>query len=284
MKFQLPLYLFRILLILFLFVSCQDNLNETAGVDEREQVEEEVSEAAFTKNDPLMDDILSLAVNDGAKDDVLDGLSKSQIVLPVDLTMNNQSFKVEMEDDLFIAKAVANYSNQDDDKVTFQYPITIRLDDYSEQILNNETEFLAMKEELQNEPMVNRISCSEIMYPFNIAFFNKVSGDRGIIRITTDQKLMETFNSILDSDVLEIEYPVEIKNTFDSETVFIEDNDQFKIEVTTSQTTCDAQPEVQPTGMVTVCHNVSNNPRNLEINISALEAHLRHGDILGGCN
>lgn len=283
MKLKSPIYTLLVFLASFiLFTSCQSDLDVTSGVDERDTAPG--STESFQKNDVLVNEILRITTNNGAKDDVLDGTSKLQVVLPVNLTLNNQSLRIETEEDLYIAEAVSGYASDDDDKVHFEYPIKVRLDNYSERDIENEAAFNALKQELQGQMIHDCIDCTQIVFPFSINFFNTVSREKGVLLVDSNETMVRMLENLLDSDILEIAYPINIRTSYEADAIRVLNNNQFRNEIIDSGNLCEMQPDVQPTGKITVCHNIANNPRAIEIDFSSLQAHLRHGDLIGDCS
>ncbi len=283
MKYNNPrIALFTLFAGVILFMSCQ---SDGDAPDEMNLPEEEftISEEAIIKGDPLIDEILKITTINGSKDDVLDGLPQSRIELPVNISMNGQSFMVENDEGIAIAKVVADYSTQDDDKVTFEYPIKLYLNDFTERTIQNEEGFLAVKNEYQNKPNYNGINGANLIYPISFMFFNTVSKERGTLVVRNNEDMLKLLDNLLDSDVLELKYPVKIQSEFENTIINVIDNTQLSNEINSINNEYETQQLEEPTGKVIVCHNVSNNPRNLEVNINALSAHLRHGDRIGSC-
>jgi len=283
MKFNIPhIKVFILFIGILFFSSCQSD-GDTP--DEMNMPEEDhtISEVAITNNDPIINDILKITTINGSRDDVLDGLPQAKVILPVAISVNGQSFEVENRKGLNIAKAVVAYSTEDDDKVSFEYPIDMRFNDFTIRTIDNEEAFIAAKNEFENKPNYNGINGGSLIYPISFAFFNTVSRERGTVVVRNNQDMSKLLLNLLDSDMLEINYPISIRSEFEDITINIADNDRLSAEIMKINDEYQTRQVAEPNGKVLVCHNVSNNPKDRDVNISALAAHLRHGDIIGGC-
>ncbi|NER16150.1 hypothetical protein [Spongiivirga citrea] len=283
MKCNTPLKALIFLLpAILLFSSCQA---DSDGPDETNMPEEgyTISEEAITKNDPLVNNILKITTINGSRDDVLDSLSQAKVIFPVKVSMNGQTFTVENRKGLKIAEIVAEYSIEDDDKVFFDYPIDMRFNDFSVKTIENEEQLVTVKEEYKNKPDYNAVSGATVIYPVSFAFFNTISRERGMILVRNNRDMMNLLTNMLQSDVLEIEYPISIRSEFEDKTISIIDNDQLTSEIKLISDQYQVRLIAEPVGTVNVCHVGANGRTERIVEISTLAAHLRHGDIIGGC-
>ena len=168
-----------------LFGSCQNE----------EDVLIEGNENTNTKQSEPAEYIERSTANDGSEDDILDDISCASVILPVVAEVNGQELTIVNEASLtLIAEIFAEFTN-DEDEVRFQFPIEMRLSDYSVVTIQNEQELEALEEacEAADESRDDAISCLEFDYPITVFTFDANAQQTGSVVLTSDGSI--TINS-----------------------------------------------------------------------------------------
>ena len=165
------------------------------------------SQAISTEN--LLFNRLSRSVqNNLVFDDFIDQNSATQIELPFQVEVNNQTFDLSSTDDY---QTLIDFleSSPEDDNINLQFPVEVSLIDYTQLSLSS-------TEELNNltstEIQSSEINCIEINYPIEL---NITDLDNSFITtevINSDQKFINQLISInLRSQIFSIEYPISLE-------------------------------------------------------------------------
>lgn len=264
--------------LMVISTSCQSG-------DEPEILEETPS--GLTKNSRLVHDLMDVSLSKGFRDDILDDFPYAKTLFPVSIKLNEQSFTVTGPNDLKVIKAVKDVFSTDDDIVHFDYPITLKFNDYSEKVLENKDQFDTLREQYLNTSVNKGIVCVKLIYPIGLMFFNEVSGDSGIKLIEGDQQLYGVFNNLLASDHIEIKYPISLKiagNMGIATSVY--DDEGLSDAINNAPYDCPPSPNTNDPCKIKICHVMPENPDGAiltEVGCEVLEAHLAHGDIIGHC-
>ena len=197
-------------LVLLTFLSCQDE-SETSILN---------SDKSFVKSSPISSLISRVSQYETTADNVLDGTSNFSIKLPVQITVNNQNVSVTSEADFITVQSIKNQSNSDDDKVHFEYPITITLPNHQEYNITSETQFENIVAQYGDDGAYHEIACIDFNYPISINIYNANNQIGSSITVQNDVQLYSFVQNLVEGVVVGIVFPITMtKSNGNSEVV-----------------------------------------------------------------
>lgn len=189
-----------VLLSIFTLTSCQDEIDSENG--NRENTNSATS--------PTANNLERASMYDGSFDDFLDGMSCSSVVLPVTATINDTQVTIISESDYtLVTNILAEFTN-DDDSVRFQFPLTVRLSNYTEVQVANQAEYDALMdacEDAENKAE-DAISCIDIDFPITILTFDLNVQQTGSVVIESEQELYAYMNNFGSDALFSVNYPI----------------------------------------------------------------------------
>lgn len=147
---------------------------------------------------------------DGSFDDFLDGTSCSSILFPVTAIVNDTEVTLRSQLDYQLVINIIGEIINDEDDITFQFPLTIKLSNYNEVVVQNQTEFDAITNACQEaeEEQESAIRCLDIDYPMTILSYNISLEQTGSTVIKSDQELYTYMSGFGDDEKFSIKYPI----------------------------------------------------------------------------
>ncbi|MEW4924944.1 hypothetical protein [Algibacter sp. 2305UL17-15] len=191
------------------FTSCQDEIDNENGNRENTN----------SASSPTANNLERSSMYDGSFDDFLDGMSCSSILLPVTATINNTQITIINESQYNLVLNILGEFTNDDDSIEFQFPLSVRLSNYTEVVVSNQTEYDALMnacEAAENEAK-NAINCLNIDFPITILTFDLNVDQTGSVVIESEQQLYAYMNNFGDDALFSVNYP--ITATLNSDTV-----------------------------------------------------------------
>jgi hypothetical protein len=195
----------KLLTILFLtsilsLTSCQDEIDSENG--NREDTNNATS--------PTASNLERSSMYDGSFDDFLDGISCSSILLPVTATVNNIEVNIISESDYSLVSNILGALTDDEDIIELQFPLTVRLSNYTEVDVLNQTEYNALVEacETEENEATNAINCINIDFPITILTYNLNIEQTGSVVIESEQELYTYMNNFSDDALFSVNYPI----------------------------------------------------------------------------
>ncbi|WP_203257980.1 hypothetical protein [Hyunsoonleella ulvae] len=194
-------FLTAILLVsIFTFTSCQDEIDSENG--NRENTNSATS--------PTASNLERSSMYDGSFDDFLDGISCSSVLLPVTATINNTQVTLISESDYNLVLNILGEFTNDDDSIQLQFPLTVRLSNYTEVEVANQTEYdalMAACEEAEAEAE-DAINCIDIDFPITILTFDLGLEQTGSVVIESEQELYTYMNNFGNDALFSVNYPI----------------------------------------------------------------------------
>ncbi|MBC9795619.1 hypothetical protein [Sinomicrobium weinanense] len=188
-----------VIMISFLFLSCQSEVNETIGED---------PDAVITPGSEMAMWLQRATANNGSSDDFMDGYSCGTVKLPVAITLNGAVRMVNNQSEL---KTVKRIVEQLDMPVTLQYPVTIITGDYTEVTVNSEAELEVLRQACGSNPE-GRIACVSFQYPVEMLVYNANNQSNGSVTINDDREFYLFIKEIGNLHT-SISYPVKLDFT-----------------------------------------------------------------------
>jgi len=187
-------------LSIFTFTSCQDEIDNENG------------DRTNTNNasSPTANHLERSSQYDGSFDDFLDGSSCSSILLPVVATVNNTQIAIITQSDYNLVLNILGELTNDNDNITFQFPLSVRLSNYTEVQIANQTEYDALLDACQEAESEgeNAINCLDIDFPITMLTYNLNADQTGSVVITSKQELYTYMNNFGDDELFSVNYPI----------------------------------------------------------------------------
>ncbi|QHI37340.1 hypothetical protein IMCC3317_27190 [Kordia antarctica] len=201
------LKLLTFLIVSFAMItSCQDSIDSENGDNPNPNVTTNSANSATTLN------LARTNMFDGSFDDYLDGVSCSSVLLPVTATVNGTQVSIVSQADYQLVLNIIGQFNTDNDTVEFQFPISVRLSDYTEVTITNEADYQALINECETAQNTaqDAISCVDIQFPIAILNYDATLNQTGSISVQSEEQLYNFVNDIGDDEFYAISYPITV--------------------------------------------------------------------------
>jgi hypothetical protein len=182
------------------FTSCQSEI-------ENEQGENPNTNSA---NSTTTTNLKRTSMYDGSFDDFLDGASCSSLLLPVTAKVNGVQVSLLNQLDYQQVISILGQYNDDQDTVVLQFPLKVKLSNYSEVIVNSQTEYNAILAACTAAEVVGQkaISSVNITFPITILTFDLTLKQTGSVVITSEQQLFTYMSNLSSTELYAVNYPV----------------------------------------------------------------------------
>lgn len=188
--------------IVLLFTSCR-----------KEEVEliQSPEEQVLIANSTLAILMQQTAMNDGSNDNILDRANCFNIKLPITVKANGTEIDLNSEEDLNAVEYIFDTSDDDDDTLEINFPITIVLNDFSEVVIHSKSELLSYSNNCNGENEVDSdIECLDFQYPIMASIFNTAHELIETVTVTNDYELYEFLKHIGQNDIVNVELPIKV--------------------------------------------------------------------------
>jgi len=186
------------------------------------------------------------ATNDGSYDNIIDGASCFDIVLPVTVFANGIEVVVETEDDLDIIEDIFDEFSNDTDTLVIVFPITIVLDDYTQVVINSQTELDAAAALCPDENSGDDdIECIDIQYPITASIFNTNNELIDTITINNDEELFDFLDDLDEGVIVTFNFPITVI-LWDGTTVVINNFTELQSVIESAIDQCDEDDDNDP--------------------------------------
>lgn len=203
-------FISTIVLLSFLgFTSCQNEIDTENGQNPNTN----------SANSATANNLERSSMYDGSFDDFLDGMSCSSILFPVTATVNGTDVTLFSELDYSAVLDIIGQFNNDNDEVVLHFPLTVKLSNYTEVEVANQTEYNALMDacsEAENTKE-DAINCLDIDFPITILTYNLNYDQTGSVVIESKEQLYTYMNNFSNDELFAIDYP--ITATLSDETV-----------------------------------------------------------------
>ncbi len=231
--------LLLILTLSFALTQCQK--------EETEIINEPPPTESIVAGSPLTRLLLRTSQNPTACDDVLDNSSCFSVQLPVTVVVNGVTITVNSESDYQSVQDAKNLPG--DDVVNFNYPITIRYDNFTTQVVTTQSQLNQLVNNCDDDGF-NEIDCILINYPIVVNFFNTNNQVANSVTIQNNAQLFNYITSLTPSVLSTIVYPISVTNSV-GVSIVISNNNQLEDFIEDSIDDCDDSSIPNP-GFVSV--------------------------------
>ncbi|WP_281324233.1 hypothetical protein [Flavobacterium sp. IMCC34518] len=209
---------FLIIVCFSLFYSCQSEINE----------QQYSTQETITKSSPLTSYLQRAAMVKTVEDNVIDQSSYCTIKFPYNITVNDVIIAINSAADYQKVFDNINANSNDNDVVKIGFPATMIYYNYTEKIIENQSEFDSLLAYWNAEPdLLSKINCLNINYPITINIYNNLNQIASSVPVTNDKLFFEFINNLNDSQFIALSYPISIVGSNNSTTI-IENNSQFE--------------------------------------------------------
>ncbi|GEL11271.1 hypothetical protein SAMN05192550_2104 [Flavobacterium glycines] len=206
---------------IFSLTSCQSEVEEVQGDNPNTN----------TANSTTANSIKRISMYDGSSDDALDGSSCSSILFPFSATVNGVSLVNQLSYEQAIT--ILGQLNNDTDTVVLQFPLRIRMSDYTEVTVNSQSEYNAIVNnctQAENNGQA-AISSLNISFPITILTYDASLVQTGSTVITTERQLYTYMVNLSSTDYFSVKYPVTV-TLADGTTATVNSDTELKSEIT----------------------------------------------------
>lgn len=188
------------LLTLFVFASCQSEVNDVQG------------ENPNTANSTTANNLRRTSMYDGSFDDFIDGASCSSIVLPATAIVNGRQVTLFSQVNYQQVITILGQFNNDQDSVVLRFPLSIKTSNYTEVTVNNQTEYNAIlsacsSAESSGQGAINSLN---INFPITLLTYNVSLQQTGSVVITSEKQLFTYMTNISSTELFSVNYPITV--------------------------------------------------------------------------
>lgn len=224
---------YSLVLIAGLFPGCQEAIVEIDTPSES---------TSISPNSALARLISLSTLKDGSFDNILDNASSISIKLPVSVLANNQELLIESVDDFNKIEDIFDEEKFVKDSLFLIYPATAIFADYSEVVLENQTQLDEIVMNSIEGGNDEDIECFNLKYPLKFSLYDQLNQLAGISQINNDQKLYELLRRLNENEIGAFSYPINIYDS-DGEETAIQNNTELKALLQIGASQCDEQDE-----------------------------------------
>ncbi|WP_340074751.1 hypothetical protein [Leptobacterium sp. I13] len=224
------IFLFLSFFLSLMFISCQDEIRiEKIDIDKDDIIPANSTTAIL---------IEQLTSKDGSFDNIIDGASCISVSLPVTVNANGLEVIVDSEEGFDVIEAIFDEFNDDEDNLDITFPITIILTDYSEVVIETQSQLDTFVDQCIEGGDDDDIECADFIYPITIFTFDTNSQNTGTIVLENDKQLHIFIRNLEENEIISLQFPVTIK-FFDESEAIVNNNDELKNALESAKNTCD---------------------------------------------
>ncbi len=219
-KANKQIYFFVFCFIFFFFTACQ-----------KEAVEESTNNLeTINSATPLTSLIKRVAMVETNRDNFIDHSNYFKVNFPYQITVNNSLMYINSENDYLAVQNNINAHNDDDDEITFNFPINVTLFNYSTRNIQNQVAINNLIDEGIHSTDLFKISGIKVNYPITINSYNTENQILNSTSIQNDLKLYNFLNGISNTQLLSLSYPLSIKD-FNNQNMLLNSNLEFENQI-----------------------------------------------------
>ena len=213
---------------LFMLASCQKEAVEITGLDTQE---------TFVAESNLASLITETSTMDGSSDNIIDRANGFSVNLPVTVIVNGVEITINSEADFELIEEIFDDSDDDTDSLEIVFPITITLSDYTEVVVNNQSELEALRAEYSHEND-DDIECIDFQYPINISVYNADFQVIDVVTINSDEQMHHFIRNMQGGVLASLNFPVTMVYA-DGSTTQAHNNTELKTIMEQARNACD---------------------------------------------
>lgn len=211
---------------MFTLTSCQNEDTQITTDDS----------ANLTKTSALTGLLSRVSQDSTSVDNVIDNTSCFSVNLPVTVIVNNQQLTISDETGYTVVQNILNEFSDDDDEVSFIFPITITFANYTTAVITSNDQLDDIIDDC-GEDNDDEIECLNLNYPITISYYNAGSQTPSTITINSDSDLYNFFEDFDDDDYATINYPISVTDA-DGSQVVINSNTELEAAIEAAESSC----------------------------------------------
>jgi hypothetical protein len=215
--------------LLFIFTGCQE---------ESEEITPPPSDKVIMPNSVVANYIRRISVHDGSSDNIVDNSSCITALLPVTVVVNGREIKIDSEDGFKTVERIFDEFENDNDTLAILFPVTVKLADHTEVIINNHGELEEIIEQCIEGGNDDDIECLDFQYPLTFSVYHSANQLSDVITINDDQELYEFFDTLEESELVSFKFPVTVILP-EGEEIRVNNNDQLEDIIEDTMDDCD---------------------------------------------
>jgi hypothetical protein len=154
------------------------------------------------------------------------------------VVVNGQEITLDLEDDFKIIERIFDEFENDNDTLAILFPVTVKLADHAEMIINNAEELEEIIEHCIEGGNDDDIECVDFRYPLTFTVYHSDNQLSDAITINDDQELHDFFDTLLAGDIVSFKFPVTVILP-DGAEMTIHNNDELEDIVEEMANDCD---------------------------------------------
>lgn len=215
-------------------ISCQEEVIE---------INEPAPEEAFNSDSQVAQLILRVAQRDGSEDNIISGGSCFSVELPVTVIVNDQEVEINSAADYSTIERIIDQFDDDEDDISFIYPITIVLDNHDRVIINSDDVLEEYIEECVEDGFDDDIECIDFVYPLQVSLYDTENQSTNALTIHDDEELYELLENLDDDVLVSIDFPVTM-TFYDGTEIIVNDNQELQEAIDNAEDTCDEDDDL----------------------------------------
>jgi hypothetical protein len=170
---------------------------------------DETDPETITANSTVTQYLIRASENAGDFDDIIDGFSCGSIVLPITVIANGQEVVINSEEDYAVVAAIFGQFPNDNDTLEIVFPITIRLEDFTEVTVNSQADLDAIIALCEGD-LDDAIECVDFVYPITFFVYNSNQQQTDTVTVNTNFELYQFLSNLDSDDYISVDFPVSV--------------------------------------------------------------------------
>lgn len=210
------------LMSIFSLTSCQSEVDDVQGDNPNTN----------TANSTTTTNLKRVSMYDGSSDDFIDGSSCSSIKFPFKAIVNGVTVNFISQLSYESAISILGEFNNDTDSVEIQFPVTIKMSDYTEVTVSSQSQYDAIVNscsEMEDDGK-DAISSLNISFPITILTYDASLEQTGSVVILTEQHLFNYMTNLSTTGYYSVKYPITV-TLADNSTMEVNSDSELKSSV-----------------------------------------------------
>jgi hypothetical protein len=184
------------------FTSCQSEIDNVEGNNPNTN----------SANSTTTNNLKRTSMYEGSFDNFLDGASCSSIVLPAFAKVNGTTVSIFSQLDYQQVISILGQFNNDQDTVVLQFPLKVKLSNYTEATVNNQSEYNAILNACSSAQSSGQdaISTLDMSFPITILTYNQSLVQTGSVVFTSKQQMYTYMSNVSSTEFYSVKYPISV--------------------------------------------------------------------------
>lgn len=151
------------------------------------------------------------ATKDGSSDNIIDQANCLTVQLPITVTVNGIELEINNEEEFEDIEDIFDLFDEDVNSIIITYPITVILSDFSEVVVNSNSELTSLAANCIGENEYDDdIECIDFQYPISASIFNENNDLINTISINNDEEMYNFIDDLDDYAAVTINFPITV--------------------------------------------------------------------------